>query len=91
MGLSTTRRFLVEATRTAAGDYFRWRQVGVALGHSEAEAGRLIQSLNDRKLIILLRDGDARLLTAGRDLARQLEAKSSSSSSSAAKPVVQRR
>src|SRR4051812_28263126 len=81
MGLSTTQQFLVEAARAAgAGDYFRGRQVGVTPGYAEAESGRLIQSLNDRSLLILPQEGDARLLPAGRDLARRLEAKSSSTS-----------
>ena len=97
MGLSSTQRFLVEASRaTGSGDYFRWRQVGATLGHSEAESGRLIQSLNDRSLLILLQEGNARLLPAGRDLARRLDARSSSppsrpASSSAARVVSPRR
>src|SRR4051812_11434837 len=91
MGLSTTQHFLVEAIRAAgAGDYFRWHQVGAALGHSEAESGRLVQSLNDRKLLILLREGDARLLTAGRDLGRRLAAKSAAAAP-AGKPATRRK
>jgi len=72
--MSTTQRFLVEANRLAGGsDYFRWRAVGTSLGFSESEADQAMRSLNDRKLVILLLEGDARILAAGRRLALQLD------------------
>ena len=77
MGLSTSQQFLVQAHRAAgSGDYFRWRAVGVAVGLSDAESDQAVRSLDARRLLVLLSEGEARLLAAGRDLARRLEAKS---------------
>jgi len=77
MGLSVTQRFLVEAARACGdGDFFRWPLVGSALGYSAAESGRAVQSLNERKLVIALAGGDARLLAAGRQLVARIGAKS---------------
>lgn len=76
MGLSATQQFLLGAHRAAAAeDYFRWHAVGATLGYSEAQSRAALQSLNERKLVILLTDGNARLLDAGRQLAIQLERK----------------
>ena len=73
--MSTTQKFLVEANRVAGGsDYFRWRAVGTNLGYSESESDQAMRSLNDRKLVILLLEGDARILAAGRKLALRLDA-----------------
>ena len=71
--MNTTQRFLIEASRiVGAGDYFRWHTVGATLGYSPAEAEKAMQSLSERKLVMLLLDGDARLLDAGRQLAVRL-------------------
>lgn len=76
MGLSAAQQFLVEATRAAGlTDYFRWQSIGATIGLSPAESDIAVQSLGDRKLIIRLLQGDARLLDAGRQLAARLEAK----------------
>jgi len=76
MGLSAAQQFLVEATRTAGrSDYFRWQSVGAAIGFSTAQSDTAVRSLGDRKLVILLLEGNARLLDAGRQLAARLEAK----------------
>jgi hypothetical protein len=76
MGLSASQRFLVEATRAAgAGDFFRWRGVGDTLGYSDAQAGEAVQSLGERRLLVLFADGQARLLAAGRELAERLNNK----------------
>ena len=76
MGLSSTHRFLCEAHRVAgAGDYFRWTQVGASLGYSDDQSIRALKSLDERKLLILLVEGHARLLAAGRRLATQLDAR----------------
>ena len=70
--MSATQRFLVEASRAAGtGCYFRWQAVGSSLGISAAESERTMRSLDERKLVILLLDGDARLLDAGRRLAEK--------------------
>ena len=77
MGLSVTQRFLVEAARACGdGEFFRWPLVGAALGFSPSESDRAIQSLNERKLVIALASGDARLLAAGRQLVTRISAKS---------------
>lgn len=74
MGLSSSLRFLREANRIAgAGDYFRWTAVGAALGYSDDKSIRAVKSLDERKLLILLVEGQARLLGAGRRLAAELE------------------
>ena len=76
MGLSTSQRFLVEATRAAgASDCFRWRGVGETLGYSVAQAGEAVQSLGARRLLVQLADGEVRILAAGRLLAEKLELK----------------
>jgi len=78
MGLSTAQKFLVEANRsTGTGEYFRWRTVGTTLGYSEEESHRAVRSLDERKLLILLNDGNARMLVSGRQLAARLLAKPS--------------
>jgi hypothetical protein len=75
MGLSSSLRFLREANRIAGtGDYFRWSAVGAALGYSDDQSIRALESLDERKLLILLVDGHARLLRAGRRRAAELEA-----------------
>jgi Mn-dependent DtxR family transcriptional regulator len=76
MGLSVTQMFLVGAIRAVGpGDYFRWDAVGTSLGYSAAEASQAIKSLDERKLVVLLQEGGARLSHAGRQLAGKLEAK----------------
>jgi hypothetical protein len=74
MSLSASRRFLLAACRSGAPtDYFRWREIGAALGYGEMECEQAVRSLDAQKLLILLHDGQARLLKAGWDLAAQLE------------------
>ena len=76
MGLSASQRFLVEGNRAAgAGDCFRWRGVGDALGYSNAQADEAVQSLGARRLLVLLADGEVRISPAGRQLAQKLEVK----------------
>jgi hypothetical protein len=76
MGLSTSQRFLVEGNRAAgAGNCFRWRGVGEALGYSDAQSGTAVQSLGDRRLLVQLADGEVRILPAGRVLAEKLALK----------------
>ena len=46
MGLSVTQRFLCEACRLAGTqDYFRWGDVGAALGYSDAQSEIAMRSL----------------------------------------------
>lgn len=72
--MKPTQQFLIEASRTVgASDYFRWHTVGAALGYSVAESERTMRVLSERKLVMLLLDGDARLLDAGRQLAARLK------------------
>lgn len=74
MGMSTSRRFLLKACRSGTPtDYFRWREVGTSLGYGDMETEQAVRSLDAQKLVILLHDGNARLLKAGRELADQLE------------------
>jgi hypothetical protein len=76
MGLSTSQRFLVEGNRAAgSGDCFRWRGVGSTLGYSDAQAGEAVQSLGERRLLVMLADGEVRISPAGRQLAEKLEVK----------------
>ena len=76
MALSATHRFLVEANRLAGPDfYFRGQAVAAALGYSEEETEMAMRSLDHRKLLIRLTDGQARLRASGRTLARMLEAR----------------
>jgi hypothetical protein len=76
MGLNVSQQLLVEAARAAgSGDYFRWASVGTSIGLSPSESDQAVRCLNDRKLVILLLEGDARLLEAGRQLATRLAAK----------------
>jgi len=76
MGLSATQRFLVKANlSTGTGEYFRWQNVGHSLGFTDAEADVAVRSLDQRKLAILLQNGDARILAAGRAMASRLESK----------------
>lgn len=78
MGLNISQQFLLEAARAAgSGDYFRWAAVGISIGLSPSESDQAVRGLNDRKLVILLLEGDARLLEAGRQLATRLAAKES--------------
>ena len=80
MGLSNSQRFLIKANAsTGAGEYFRWQQVGDALGYSGAETDQAVRSLADRKLLIRLLEGNARILDAGRALATRLGSKPSRS------------
>jgi Mn-dependent DtxR family transcriptional regulator len=75
MALSPTNRFLREAYRIAGpADYFRWADVARALGYSDDKSIRALQSLDQRKLLIVLVEGNARLLRAGRELAARLDA-----------------
>jgi hypothetical protein len=68
--------FLVGAIRAAGpSDYFRWDAVGTSLGYSQAEADQAVKSLDERKLVVLLQEGGARLSSTGRQLAGKLEAK----------------
>ena len=77
MGLSATQSFLLAAHRSAGvSEYFRWHAVGAALGYSEAQSQSAMQSLGERRLFIVLSDGNARLLDAGRPRALRLERKS---------------
>jgi hypothetical protein len=72
--MSSTQRFLVAAYQAVgAGEYFRWGPVGERLGYTEERAGELVRSLDERKLVILLLEGNARLLTAGREVAMRLD------------------
>ena len=76
MGLSTTKQFLVQAfLKAGAQDYFRWRDVGEGLGITEAQALSAVKTLDEQKLLILLVNGQARLLNAGRAMAGRLEGK----------------
>ncbi len=76
MGLSASQRFLVEGNRAAgAGDCFRWRGVGDTLGYSHAQSGEAVQSLGERRLLVVLADGEVRISPAGRQLAEKLEVK----------------
>ena len=76
MGLSTSKQFLLEASRQAGTqDYFRWRAIGEGIGYSEAQSLSAVKSLDEQKLLILLIDGTARLLDAGRVMAGRLEGK----------------
>ena len=76
MGLSATQRFLVEADRAAGtGDLFRCSAVGDALGYTPAQADGAARALGERKLVILLHGGEARLLAAGRRSAAELAAR----------------
>jgi len=47
--------------------------VAAALGYTDDQSIRALNSLDQRKLLILLVEGNARLLAAGRRLAQQLE------------------
>lgn len=76
MGLSISQQFLIEAERAVGPDNcFRWHGVGVALGLTQTESSQAMQSLSDRKLVLLLLEGEARLLDAGRQLAGRLRTK----------------
>ena len=82
--MSSTQRFLMEASRAAgSGSYFRWQAVGSALGFSAAQSEQTMRSLDERRLVILLLDGDARLLDAGRRIADAAAASGSRPSSRA--------
>lgn len=76
MGLSATQEFLILAARLAAtSDYFRWGEVGAAMGCTPQQADALVSSLDERKLLIRLQDGAARILVAGRETAARLDGK----------------
>jgi len=47
--------------------------VGAALGYTDDQSLRALNALDQRKLLILLVEGNARLLGAGRRLAQELE------------------
>lgn len=71
--MSAAQQFLLEAARAAgAGGYFRWNAVGLAVGLTASQSHQAMRSLNDRKLVLLLLEGDARLLDAGRVLAARV-------------------
>ena len=79
MGLSTTQRFLVGAIRAANTEgYFASHAVGAALGYSAVQSDAAIRSLGERRMLIELERGQARLLAAGREFAARLETKVSS-------------
>lgn len=74
MGLSITQRFLVAANQIAAPDgCFHWRSVGQAIGISESQSDATTRALDDRRLLIRLVGGEARLLAAGRQRAAELQ------------------
>jgi hypothetical protein len=76
MGLSATQAFLVGAYRAAGPEqYFRWRDVGVGLGYSGKQSEHAVRSLDERGLLVLLTEGNARLCAAGAALASELEKK----------------
>jgi hypothetical protein len=76
MGLSVTQTFLVGACRAAGPEqYFRWREVGAGLGYSAEQSEHAVRSLDERGLLVLLTEGNARLCAAGAALATQLETK----------------
>lgn len=76
MGMSATQEFLVLAARLAGtSDYFRWGEVGAAMGYTPQQADALVMSLDARKLLIRLQDGAARILEAGRETAARLDGK----------------
>jgi hypothetical protein len=76
MGLSTSQRFLLEADRAAGhSDVFHWRRVGETLGYSETQSGQALDSLGQRRLVLVLSDGQVRLSPAGRQLAVKLATK----------------
>jgi hypothetical protein len=76
MGLSATQRFLVEANLSAnAEGYFASHAVGAAIGYTALESDSAVRSLSERKMVIGLDHGQARLLAAGREMALQLKTK----------------
>ena len=76
MALSSTQRFLLQACKEAGMDsYFRWSSVGNSLGMSAPESQQVVISLDQRKLIRVLSDGNARLLDAGKRMGAGLDAK----------------
>lgn len=76
MALSVTQQFLVQACRDANTEfYFRWHGVGTSIGLSEAQAQHAVQTLDERKLIRKLSNGDARILDAGKRMGASLETK----------------
>ena len=76
MTLTATQSFLIHASRAAGmNEYFRWGVVGRSMGLSEPEADRVVQALDQQKLVRRLADGDARLLPGGRQLVARLEAR----------------
>src|SRR5688500_2565543 len=76
MGLSATQAFLVGAYRAAGPEqYFRWRDVGTGLGYSGEQSEHAVKSLDERGLLVLLTEGNARLCASGAALASQLERK----------------
>ena len=77
MGLSATQSFLVGAYRAAGPDqYFRWRDVGTGLGYSGEQSENAARSLDERGMMTMLNDGNARLCGPGIALAVQLEKRS---------------
>ena len=76
MGLSVTQAFLLGAYRAAGPEqYFRWREVGAGLGYSGEQSEHAVRSLDERGLLVLLAEGNARLCATGAALASHLEAK----------------
>lgn len=76
MGLSASQEFMVLACRLAgAGDYFRWQEVGTSMGYTPQQTDELVSSLDQRKLLIRLQDGAARMLAKGKELASRMDGK----------------
>lgn len=76
MGLSVTQRFLVAAAEAAGpSDDFRWDLVGTSLGFTRAIAEQAVESLAERKLVVVLNGGAALMCNTGRQFATQLVAK----------------
>jgi hypothetical protein len=68
---------LVGAYRAAGPDqYFRWRDVGNGLGYTGEQSEHAARSLDERGMLVMLSEGNARLCAPGTVLAVQLEKKS---------------
>ena len=77
MGLGATQAFLVGAYRAAGPDlYFRWRDVGTGVRYSGEQSEHAARSLDERGMLTMLNDGNARLCAPGIALAVQLEKRS---------------
>lgn len=86
MGLSATQAFLVGAYRAAGPEqYFRWRDVGTGLGYSGEQSEHAVKSLDERGLVVMMTEGNARLCASGAAMASQLEKKALAVSGKAGK------